>query len=156
MKINKETYNRNLKTFMAHEVIFREGEIGSYMYVILDGEIEIRKRVDAKTTRTMITLRKGDFFGEMSVIDKKPRSATAVTVSGCRLLRVDVKVFHELIQRNPDFAMKMIKTLSSRLRNTDSILEEVMSVDIQRRILAGVGAYLQGQGNVHEGKSFGF
>ncbi len=142
MKIDKNTFNRNLRTHGIHEVVFQEGDVGNCMYVIFDGKVEIRKRVSDETTRTMITLQAGDFFGEMALIDKNVRSASAIAVTDCRLLRVDEQTFYILIQKNPDFALKMIKTLSSRLRKTDALLEEMLSLNVQKRILAGMGTYL--------------
>ncbi len=142
MKIDKDTFNRNLRTHRAHETVFKEGDEGNCMYVIFDGKVEIRKRVSDETTRTMITLQAGDFFGEMAIIDKKVRSASAIAAMDCRLLLVDEQTFYLLIQKNPDFSLKMIKTLSSRLRMTDALLEEMISLNVQKRILTGIGTYL--------------
>jgi CRP/FNR family cyclic AMP-dependent transcriptional regulator len=123
VKIDKTTYSRNVQSLGNHEMIFREGDPGKHMYVILDGAVEIRKRTGEKSSRTMITLKKGDIFGEMAVVEGKPRSATAIAATDCRLLRLDEEAFYDLVLKNPDFAVKMIKTLSSRLRSADTLIE---------------------------------
>jgi CRP-like cAMP-binding protein len=148
VKIDKTTYSRNVQTLGNHEIIFREGEVGRHMYVILEGEVQIRKRTGEKTTRTMITLKKGDIFGEMAVVEGKGRSATAIASTDCRLLRLDEEAFYDLVRKNSDFAVKMIKTLSSRLRSADTLIEEVMGSDVDKQVFMGIGEYLKSNGNL--------
>ncbi len=151
MKIDKTTYSRNVQSLGNHEIIFREGEPGQHMFVILDGQVEIRKRTGEKTTRTMITLKKGDIFGEMAVVEGKGRSATAIAATDCRLLRLDQDAFYDLVQKNPDFAVKMIKTLSSRLRSADTLIEEVMGSDTDKQVFLGIAEYIKSQGEIPSG-----
>lgn len=156
MKIDKSSYSRNVQSLGNHEIIFREGDPGRHMYVILEGNVEIRKRTGEKTTRTMITLKKGDIFGEMAVVEGKGRSATAIAATDCRLLRLDEEAFYDLVQKNSDFAVKMIKTLSSRLRSADNLIEEVMGSDVDKQIFLGIGEYLKSQSNVPQGELIAF
>ena len=156
MKIDKSSYSRNVQSLGNHEIIFREGEPGRHMYVILDGNVEIRKRTGEKTTRTMITLKTGDIFGEMAVVEGKGRSATAIAATDCRLLRLDEEAFYDLVQKNPDFAVKMIKTLSSRLRSADNLIEEVMGSDVDKQMFLGIGEYIKSQGKVPQGDLVAF
>ncbi len=151
MKIDKSSYSRNVQSLGNHEIIFREGEPGRHMYVILEGNVEIRKRTGEKTTRTMITLKTGDIFGEMAVVEGKGRSATAIAATDCRLLSLDEKAFYDLVQKNPDFAVKMIKTLSSRLRSADNLIEEVMGSDVDKQMFLGIGEFIKSQGKVPQG-----
>lgn len=156
MKIDKNTYSRNVQTLGNHEIIFREGEAGRHMYVILEGSVEIRKRTGEKTTRTMITLNKGDIFGEMAVVEGKGRSATAIAASDCRMLRLDEEAFYDLVQKNPDFAVKMIKTLSSRLRSANVLVEEIMGSDVDKQVFMGIGEYLKSMGDLPQGEQVAF
>lgn len=121
------------------------------MYVILEGQVEIRKRTGEKTTRTMITLKQGDIFGEMAVVEGKGRSASAIAASDCRLLRLDEEAFYDLVKKNSDFAVKMIKTLSSRLRSADTLIEEVMGSDVDKQVFLGVGEYIKSCGDLPSG-----
>jgi len=130
--------------------------MGKHMYVILDGNVEIRKRTGEKTTRTMITLKKGDIFGEMAVVEGKGRSATAIACSDCRLLRLDEAAFYDLVQKNSDFAVKMIKTLSSRLRSADTLIEEVMGSDVDKQVFLGIGEFFKSQGELPSGDYVAF
>lgn len=156
MKIDKSSFSRNVQSLGNHEIIFREGEPGRHMYVILEGNVEIRKRTGEKTTRTMITLKTGDIFGEMAVVEGKGRSATAIAATDCRLLRLDEEAFYDLVQKNPDFAVKMIKTLSSRLRSADNLIEEVMGSDVDKQMFLGIGEFIKSQGKVPQGDLVAF
>jgi CRP-like cAMP-binding protein len=95
----------------AGETIVREGEPGDVMYVLLEGEVDILAR-----GRVINHLQPGDMFGELALIDSRPRSATAVAVTECKLAMVDQRRFMFLIQETPFFAIHVLDVLASRLR----------------------------------------
>lgn len=98
-------------TFEAGQVIFERGDPSDFMYGIMDGEVEIRVG-----DRLLETISDGSVFGEMALIDDEPRSATAVAKTSCRVVQVNAPAFHELIALHPDFALEVMKLMSSRLR----------------------------------------
>ncbi|MBI9097239.1 MAG: cyclic nucleotide-binding domain-containing protein, partial [Spirochaetaceae bacterium] len=116
MKLNGNVFNKFIQNIDVGNTIFREGDTGSQMFLIVEGEVEIRKKTTEKSTTTLATLKKGDFFGEMAMVERKPRSATAIAATGCRLLALDQNAFMTLIEQNSDFAVRMIKVLATRLR----------------------------------------
>jgi CRP-like cAMP-binding protein len=95
----------------AGETIIREGEPGDVMYVLLEGEIDI-----AVHGRVINHLQPGDMFGELALIDSRPRSATAIAVAECKLAMVDQRRFMFLVQETPFFAIHVMDVLASRLR----------------------------------------
>jgi len=98
------------------DVIFEEGTSGRELYVVLDGEVEIAKMVGGRKT-VIITLGKGEFFGEMAVIDGSARSATAIAGSaGTRVMRINHARFVYLVSQQPAFALMIMDALSKRLR----------------------------------------
>src|SRR5689334_15304903 len=98
------------------DVIFEEGTTGRELYVVLDGEVEIAKMVGGRKT-VIITLGKGEFFGEMAVIDGSARSATAIAGSaGTRVMRINHARFVYLVSQQPAFALMVMDALSKRLR----------------------------------------
>ena len=105
------------KVFKAGTTIFTEGTLGDVMYVVLDGEVEVR--VGGKVIEVV---KPGDFFGEMVLIDFSPRSATALAKSDCRLVAIDEKRFVETIYETPFFAVHVMRVLASRLRRRDANL----------------------------------
>ncbi len=146
MKITKNVYQKYVKTFESGEVLFKEGEPGDVMFIIIQGEVEIRKRTSAKTARTLITFQEGDIFGEMSLIEKKPRSATAIALTPCRTLVVNEALLDNMIENNPDFAKKMIRILSERIRKANLIIQNISSTNRKNQIFNGLKTFAQEKG----------
>ena len=96
----------------AHEVLFREGEQGDRMYVVLEGRVDI-----LVGDNVIETASEGDIVGEMALIDNAPRSASVIANTECRLVGIDRDRFHLLVQRNPAFSTHVMKVLANRLRH---------------------------------------
>jgi CRP-like cAMP-binding protein len=97
-------------------VIFEEGSTGRELYVVLDGEVEIAK-INGTGKTVIVTLGKGEFFGEMAVIDGSSRSATAIAAAPkTRVMRINHARFVYLVSQQPAFALMIMDALSKRLR----------------------------------------
>jgi CRP/FNR family transcriptional regulator, cyclic AMP receptor protein len=105
--------------FRSGEIIFREGDRGTKMYIIRTGEVEL-----AVGGRTVAELGAGGIFGEMVLIDRKPRSATALARTRCELIPMDEQQFLDHIQRNPGFSLDVMKVLAGRLRAMNELMQE--------------------------------
>jgi hypothetical protein len=99
------------------EFIFREGDPGSIMFIIEDGNVELLKGSGGQEHQLAV-LEQGDFFGEMAILEDQPRSASARAVTECQLLKIDKSTFNEMLRQNPEIAVRMLRKLSRRLRNT--------------------------------------
>jgi len=97
--------------YKAGDFIVREGAMGVGFYLILDGKAEVRKG-----DKTLATLGRGQFFGEMSLIDELPRSADVIAVSPIKCWALTSWAFAALVNRNPEVALKMLKEMVKRLR----------------------------------------
>jgi len=97
--------------FAAGHVIFREGEPGDVMYVVLEGEVEI-----VVQGQVIDTTGPGGIVGEMALIDAGPRSATVRTKTVCTLVPVSQRRFTFLVQQTPFFALQVMRVMSERLR----------------------------------------
>ncbi|MGB8214491.1 MAG: cyclic nucleotide-binding domain-containing protein [Anaerolineales bacterium] len=102
----------DIRSFPAGQVIFSEGQAESWMYAVLEGEVEI-----TKGQRVLTALTAGGVFGEMALLDHKPRSATATAKTNCRLAAITEQRFVKLVSQNPLFALDMMRTLSERIRH---------------------------------------
>lgn len=98
----------------AGTVIFAEGAAAESFYVLLDGEVDISVRQSL-----LRTLKAGEIFGEMALVDSSPRSATATARTDCRLVEVDEKRFLFLVNQTPYFALDVMRLMASRLRSMD-------------------------------------
>lgn len=99
------------KTYPAGAEICHQGDAGDHLFAIIEGTVEI-----SRGDHVLGTVGPGEFFGEMSLLDKTPRAATARAVTECRIALVDEKRFLFLVQQTPYFALEMMRTISSRLR----------------------------------------
>ena len=97
--------------YLPGDAIFKQGDDGDYMYVILEGEILI-----IAGGQVVDELSKGDLFGEMALIDKSPRSATATAKSKSTLVPVDQATFMFLLQHTPYFSIHVMSVMADRLR----------------------------------------
>ncbi len=107
----------------AGQYVFREGDLGTEMYIINEGKVEILNQVGDEEEQILAVLEKGDFFGEMSVLEDLPRAASARAVTDLRLLQINGSTFDQLLQGNPEIAVRMMRKLSRRLRETDEMLK---------------------------------
>jgi len=109
--------------FRKGEFIFSEGDLGMEMYIIHEGKVEILKQIQAKQRRLAV-LEKGDFFGEMSILEELPRTASARALAAVKLLLINGATFDQMLRTNPEIAVRMMRKLSRRLRETDRLLRE--------------------------------
>ena len=98
------------------DFLFREGDSGENMYVLLEGEIEI-----LLGDFVLETVGQGALIGEMALIHDSPRTATAVAKAPCRLAEINRRRFHFLVQQTPHFATHVMKTLADRLRHMNAV-----------------------------------
>jgi CRP-like cAMP-binding protein len=146
MKIDKSTFESHLRFLDEGAVVFRENDPGSEMYVIIQGEVEIRKATGPSSNKTLTVLRKGDLFGEMAIIEKKPRSATAVATQPSRLLVLNEKLYESMVATNPDFARKMNRLLSERVRKANAIIQSLMTTNRHNQLWVGLLQYAKERG----------
>lgn len=127
-------FDRFGREFPEGTVIFREGDVGNEMYVIQSGRVNITKR-SRDVEKVLVTLGPGAFFGEMAIINNKPRSASAVVVDTARLLVIGPKTFDAMIRGNTEIAVRMIKILAQRLQTADEQIENLMIKDANSRVV---------------------
>jgi CRP/FNR family transcriptional regulator, cyclic AMP receptor protein len=101
--------------FSAGQHIFTVGQPGDTMYVVKEGEVEV-----VVNGKVVDTVSPGGIFGEMALIDKQPRSATAVAKTDCKLVSVNEERFQRLVKQTPHFAIQVMRVMAQRLRHMDS------------------------------------
>jgi CRP-like cAMP-binding protein len=98
------------------DFLFREGERGDKMYVLLEGEVDI-----FLGDFVFETAGPGALLGEMALIDDSPRTANAVAKAPSKLVQIDRRRFHFLVQQTPHFATHVMKILADRLRHMNAV-----------------------------------
>jgi len=102
-------------SFAAGQYVFKAGDKGEAMYVIIEGEVEI---LDGSTL--LEAAGPGSIVGELALIDDAPRSASVVAKTDCRLVTVDRRRFEYMVTETPFFALAVMKVLADRLRKTSA------------------------------------
>ena len=107
----------NTREYEPGEIIFAEGGRGDCMYALLEGEVAINiKGFD------VWQLKPGELFGEMALIEDKPRSATAIARTAARVALIDERRFLFMVHQTPYFALQMMRLMASRLRAMDDTI----------------------------------
>jgi signal transduction histidine kinase len=105
------------------EVLMREGEPGEALFIIIEGEVEVTKRTG--NSDVLLAVRgTNEIMGEMSLLENRPRTATVRVTRRSELLKISRKTFDELLSHNPAASLTMLRTVSSRLRNSESMLRQ--------------------------------
>lgn len=146
MENRPDSLQKNIRFYITGETIFREGDPGDLMYIILDGDVDILKSAVAGSSKVLSSLKKGEFFGEMALIDDHPRSASAVCKKDAKLLAMTDALLDSYIETNPDFAVKMIRNLALRLRNANKLIEQALSGNNAKTVYEGLWDYCQEKG----------
>ncbi len=117
--------------FKAGETVFQEGDLGTEMFIIQAGTVEIVKRI-GHGRESLGFMEKGDFFGEMAILEDMVRTADVVAKTDVDLIRVNGATFDTMLKNNTEIAVRMMRKLARRLRETTKMLEEAIGrkVDI--------------------------
>ena len=108
------------------ERIFTEGDLGTTMYIVQSGRVRLF-RMSGGNKRVLGTMEKGDFFGEMSILEGLPRTTCAEAEEDAELIEINSMTFDKMIKGNIEIAIRMLRKLSIRLRETERRVEELQS-----------------------------
>jgi CRP-like cAMP-binding protein len=134
-----EKYGHSIK---AGTEIFREGQTGNQMYIIQSGTVRISKEFDGKL-HVLAELGKGEFFGEMAIVSRMERTATATAATDVNLLAFDRAGFQSMIEKNAKIAMNVIDKLCRRLAEANAQIqhffrkneESLVALDLYNRFI---------------------
>ncbi len=127
-----EKLDRHRRQAAPGEVIFREGDAGDAMYLVVSGSVGVITGDDS-SARLVDTIGAGDFFGEMALITASPRSATVRALEAAELIAVDKRQFLGSLQSEPELAIAIIKTLILRFTYLERIIARPDCIQVQRR-----------------------
>lgn len=127
-------YDRFGSEYPKGHLLFREGDEGKVMFVIQSGTVRIHKNV-REIEKTLIVLGAGEFFGEMSILNNEPRSASATIEEPAKLLVIDPKTFEAMVRGNAEIAVRLIKKLAQRLKDADEQIENLLLKDHNSRVV---------------------
>lgn len=122
------------RTFPKNTVVISEGDDSSSLYLIEKGRVWVTREHDSGREVVLASLGKGEFFGEMAIIEGSPRSANVVTRESTQVAIVRRPDFQELLAKNPSLAVNLMRGLCSRLRNASTNIESLALLDVYGRV----------------------
>lgn len=122
------------RRFPKGEVIFFEGDRGDALYMIRSGTVKVYRVAEDGREKTLALFGDGEFFGEMALFDEEPRSAIAQTLGETTVYTMHRPEFLRILSANPPIALQIIRELSSRLRQTNAQVMDVVFRDVRARI----------------------
>ena len=122
------------KTVSAGEVVFHAGDLGDVLYIVRTGQIELYVKDTTGEKIVLATPEKNDIFGELSMLDARPRSATATAVTDTELLLLDRDDLLLLFKKQPDAALNMLAVMSGLLRKVDRLVQMRVSRNVNEEM----------------------
>jgi CRP/FNR family cyclic AMP-dependent transcriptional regulator len=114
----------NSKPFKAGQLVFNQGDAAGQMYIVADGHVNIHLPGDGSMRVSLKDIARGEYFGELALFDDKPRSASALATTDAVLLELTRDMLSSYVERRPRAAMAILRTMSERLRETNTLLSE--------------------------------
>ncbi|MGA1792285.1 MAG: Crp/Fnr family transcriptional regulator [bacterium] len=111
-ELNEVSKVCELKLYNPGEIIMREGEPGGTLYAIRKGDVKITRKVQGQEDMVLTILRENDFFGELSLLDGRARSATASAITGTELVLINKEEFDAFVKGNPACGYKFMKRIA--------------------------------------------
>lgn len=122
------------RSAVDNEMIFREGDLGDSLFIVRTGRVELFV-VDNSGQKIVLTVaEKNDFFGDLSMLDSRPRSASAICLEDTELLVLDREDLLLLFRKHPDSALNMLAAMSGMLRKVDKLLQTRVSKNVNEEM----------------------
>jgi CRP-like cAMP-binding protein len=135
------------RKFSNGQVIFQKGEEGTSLMLVLQGRVRITVSSEEGKEIILNTIEPGEIFGEIALIDGKPRSADAMALGPCSLLAIQRGDFIPFLKQNPEIAVQLLTVLCKKLRETSEIAENVGLYGIPARLARVLLKLAEGEGN---------
>lgn len=122
------------RRYPKDSVIFFEHDPGDSLYLIVSGRVRVTILADDGREIVLAVLGEGDFFGEMSLLDNEPRSATAIAMEDTEVLIIHQKEFFSIVEKRPPILIKLLSVISSRLRKANHQIGSLALLDVYGRV----------------------
>jgi len=112
------------RTFRAGDMIFHQGDVATAMFIVGDGHVNIHLPGEQSRRISLKDLASGEYFGELSLFDHQPRSASALATTDVILFELTAETLSAYLAQRPGAAMPILRTMTQRLRETNTLLSE--------------------------------
>ena len=115
-------------------ILFSEGEPGDSLYIVLSGKVKLGRRSSDGRENLVAVMGPSDQFGELSLFDPGPRTSTAAVVTDVRVARLPKEALHSWVRDRPEIALQLLRVVARRLRRTNTMLADLIFVDVPGRV----------------------
>lgn len=122
------------RALVRGHVVFREGDTGDRLFVVLDGKVKISRASSDGRENLLAVLGPGEMFGELSLFDPGPRTATATAITDCTLASLDHDDLRPVLFERPGVAVNLLRALAERLRRTNEAMADLVFSDVPGRV----------------------
>jgi CRP-like cAMP-binding protein len=133
-------------------VLFREGEPGESLFIVLSGKVKLGRRSADGRENLVAIMGPSDQFGELSLFDPGPRTATATVVTDARVAKLPKAALQKWVQDRPQIAMQLLRVVARRLRRTNTMLADLIFVDVPGRVAKQLLQLAQRFGSIDGGQ----
>jgi CRP-like cAMP-binding protein len=140
------------QSFRKDNMVLIEEEVGSTMFIILDGRVKISRISDEGREVILSIMSEGDFFGEMSILDGQARSANVVTLEDSTILVIHREDFLQMMHDFPQIAINLLKELAHRLRRSDSQIKSLSLQNATGKVASTLLRIADDSGKIHLGQ----
>ena len=122
------------KRYKKGTILFKEGSEGRELYIIHKGKVSVFREIKG-VKKVLAVLGKGDFFGEMAVLNKKPRSASIEVIEDSILIELNEDQLKEFLKESPEWAIKMLSVMAKRIENANQTIENLLLKDERLQVI---------------------
>jgi CRP/FNR family transcriptional regulator, cyclic AMP receptor protein len=122
------------RTITRGHVVFSEGDTGDRLFIVLEGKIKISRSAPDGRENLLAVLGPGEMFGELSLFDPGPRTATATAITDCTLASLDHDDLRPVLFERPGVAVNLLRALAERLRRTNEAMADLVFSDVPGRV----------------------
>jgi len=140
-------FTRFGRCFAKGDVLFRRGERATEMYVVHAGSVRI---VRSPGQRTIAVLRAGEVFGELSMLNGRPRSADAIAEEDGLCIAINQEQLDDMIRARPEIARRLLSTLASRLQSASELADVLLQKDPRAKVVMGLTQQVHAHGETRE------
>jgi|GEM_PF-154734 len=137
--VTHNAFQNLIISFSPGERVFTEGEVGTTMFIVQSGRVRLFREGGGKAV-AIAEMEKGDFFGEMSLLEATPRNMSAEAIDGVELIEINSTTFDRMIRSNIEIAVRMLRKLSGRLQKAESLLGAQRAAQSDHPVTAAPGA----------------
>lgn len=123
-----------IREFRREATIFSKGDPGFCLFAVVRGKVLVTTSSSEGKSAVLNQFEKGDIFGEIALLDGRPRTGDATALTDCCLLSLERRDFIPILKKQPEIAIKLLEILSGRLRRTTEQVEELMFMDLRGRL----------------------